>query len=269
MRRFLVCLLALWGTTALNADPKKVLLVGQGSDGHPPTTHEFRAGVRVIAALLEHQPNLEVTVVSADGAWPEGPDLIRRSDCVVLYLTQGFQWMQESEERHLALMELTKNGGGLMALHWAVGAKDPKFIEGGLKLLGGCHGGPDRQYIVTTTKLAPAEPMHPIATGVEALEVKDEFYYQLKFVQPEGSITPVMQATINDQPETVAWAWERPDGGRSFGFSGLHFHENWKRNEYRRLVANAVLWTAQEPIPDGGAPIEVSEDVYHLEEAQP
>ena len=29
--------------------------------------------------------------------------------------------------------------------------------------------------------------------------------------------------------DLVSWAWPRPDGGRSFGFTGLHFHENWRR----------------------------------------
>ena len=43
--------------------------------------------------------------------------------------------------------------------------------------------------------------------------------------------------------------WERPDNGRSFGFTGLHFHEQWKRIEYRRLVVQGILWTLGESIP--------------------
>ena len=34
---------------------KRLLLVGQGSDGHPPATHEFMAGVRVLEKLAERQ----------------------------------------------------------------------------------------------------------------------------------------------------------------------------------------------------------------------
>ena len=45
---------------------------------------------------------------------------------------------------------------------------------------------------------------------------------------------------------------EREGGGRSFGFSGLHFHENWQIPEYRRLVAQGVLWTLDLPIPKDG-----------------
>ena len=57
---------------------------------------------------------------------------------------------------------------------------------------------------------------------------------------------PQIDTRIDGKLETAAWAWERPDAGRSFGFSGLHFHVNWERQEYRRLVLNAVKWTLGE-----------------------
>ena len=64
-----------------------------------------------------------------------------------------------------------------------------------------------------------------------------------------------MQADIDNSAETVCWAWQRPGGGRSFGFSGLHFHENWQMPEYRRLVTQGVLWTMNVEIPPEGIPI--------------
>jgi putative membrane-bound dehydrogenase-like protein len=51
----------------------------------------------------------------------------------------------------------------------------------------------------------------------------------------------------------VAWAYERPDGGRSFGFTGGHYHWNWGNDDVRRLVTNAILWTAGAEIPPAGA----------------
>jgi hypothetical protein len=68
-----------------------------------------------------------------------------------------------------------------------------------------------------------------------------------------------MRAQIDGEAEMVAWAFRRPDGGRSFGFSGLHFHDNWRVKEYRRLVAQGVLWTLDLPIPKEGLPVEVEE----------
>jgi hypothetical protein len=68
-----------------------------------------------------------------------------------------------------------------------------------------------------------------------------------------------LQVPIDGQKETVAWSWERPDGGRSFGFSGLHFHDNWRLAPYRRLVAQGILWTLKLPIPKEGLPVDVTE----------
>jgi hypothetical protein len=69
---------------------------------------------------------------------------------------------------------------------------------------------------------------------------------------------------IDDSDETVAWSWERPDGGRSFGFSGLHFHENWRLIEYRRLVAQAILWTLRLPVPTKGLDVRVTDKELRL-----
>ena len=238
---------------------KKVLLVSQGPDGHPAETHEYVAGLRVLARCLEPIAGLEVTSVRADGAWKEGPELIGRSDCVVLYLAEGAKWMQADAARQKALAKLAARGGGIVALHWALGTRDAKPIAEFLKLTGGCHDGPDRKYQVVETKAEVADSKHPIMTGIAGFQVKDEFYYRLKFVKPEGSVKPLLQVTIEGKKETVAWAWQRPDKGRSFGFSGLHFHANWRLTEYRRLVAQGVLWTLKLPIPKDGLAVKVQE----------
>ena len=55
--------------------------------------------------------------------------------------------------------------------------------------------------------------------------------------------------------EIVAWTFERPDGGRSFGFTGGHTHKNWGNEDFRRLVVNAILWSAGVEVPEGGAKV--------------
>jgi type 1 glutamine amidotransferase len=117
---------------------------------------------------------------------------------------------------------------------------------------------------VLETEAQVADATHPVTAGVKDFRVRDEFYYRLKFVQPEGSVKPLLRVTIDGEPEAVAWAWERPDGGRSFGFSGLHFHDNWKLEPYRRLVAQGVLWTLGLPVPKEGLPVDVTEEDLKL-----
>ena len=50
----------------------------------------------------------------------------------------------------------------------------------------------------------------------------------------------------------MMWAVERKDGGRGFGFTGGHNHDNWGNDDYRKVVLNAVLWTAKVKVPEGG-----------------
>jgi type 1 glutamine amidotransferase len=243
---------------------KKVLLIGHPPDGHPPETHEFVAGAKVLAKCLEKVDGLEVTTVEANGAWKQGPELMERADGVVLFVTEGPKWIQNDPERYKALAKVAQRGGGLVGLHAAIWCREAAPIPDFLKLFGGCHGGPDRKYIVIETEAEVADAKHPITTGIGGFKVKDEFYYQLKFVQPEGSIKPILRVVINGAKETVAWSWERPDGGRSFGFSGLHFHYNWRLPEYRRLAAQAVLWSLKMPIPKDGLPVDVKEEDIKL-----
>jgi hypothetical protein len=261
-RKLLLCLVSLFlfDAIGLTAPPKKkVLLVGQGPDGHPKETHEYMAGVRILAKLLGRVPGLEVTVVQADGAWKEGPDLLGRADAVVLFVSEGARWIQADPKRQKAFAGLAARRGGLVALHWAIGTRDAKPIDGFLKLVGGCHGGPDRKYKVVEVEAQVADAKHPITHGLSKFRVRDEFYYRVKFVRPEGSVRPILQVSIDGQKETVAWAWERPNQGRSFGFSGLHFHSNWRLPTYRRLVAQAVLWTLKMPIPREGLRVDIAE----------
>ena len=256
MRRIFSALVVVLGSGGLSADtPKKILFVGQGPDGHPPSTHEYMDGLKILEKVLKPVQGIEVMIVKAEGKWENGPELIERSDGIVIFLAEGAKWAQQDEKRFAALKRATKRGAGLVGLHWGIGCKDDKYIAEWLPLLGGCHGGADRKYQVLETDVTP-NPKSPVAAGLSPFRVKDEFYYRLKFVKPEGSVRPVVTAKIDGEEHPVAWTWERPDGGRSFGFSGLHFHENWKRPEYRRLVGQGVLWSVRAAIPAGGLPVE-------------
>ena len=55
-------------------------------------------------------------------------------------------------------------------------------------------------------------------------------------------------------PEVVAWVYERPGGGRGFGFTGMHTHWNWAQDSFRKTVLNALVWIAGAEVPEGGVP---------------
>ncbi len=249
---------------AEDSRPKRLLLLGQSPDNHPPATHEYLPGMAVLEAILKPIPNLRVDRERADEPWSDGPQKIADADGCVLFLSEGAAWLNADPRRQDAFSRLVARSGGVVVLHWAMGTKEAANIEPMLRLAGGCHGGPDRRYTVIETQWQVAAPKHPILTAVGPLKVRDEFYYRLKFAEPRGAIQPLITVRIEDRGETVAWAWQRPAGGRSFGFSGLHFHDNWRHEEYRRLVGQAVLWTLQLPIPEGGMAVEVPESILNL-----
>jgi hypothetical protein len=80
--------------------------------------------------------------------------------------------------------------------------------------------------------------------------------------RPDGhhSGNPAVRESVkNKEKQHVAWAAERPDGGRGFGFTGGHFHQGWANNDQRKLVLNAILWTAKAKIPVDGVASTVTE----------
>lgn len=237
--------------------PRQVLLLGVKRD-HPKGRHHYHAGLRVLAKCLESVPGLKTELVAADEPWPQGPELLQKADGVVLYLGEGAKWLRATPERTAAMQELARRGGGIVALHAGIMTKDAQYIEPFRTLVGACHGGPDRRYVfLDQADLRVADHGHPICEGLSDLRIQDEFYFRLKFAS-QGTLRPILQVPIEDQLETVAWAYDRPDGGRSFGFSGADPHANWQQVGYRRLVAQAVLWTMKLPVPKGGMPVEVT-----------
>ena len=256
----IVCVFAMNGWAA-DSKPKRLLIVGQGPDGHPPTTHEFMAGAKVLSELLKPYRDIQATVVNADEPWIDGPKLIDQADGIAMFVTQGAQWMQTDSQRHAALKRLAARGGAVAALHWSVGAKDEKYIQGQLDLLGATRGGPQRKYLVLPTELKRVVPTHPVLTGVGDIKTYDEIYYALDRV---SGIQPLFTSRIEGKDEMAAWSWERSDGGRSFGFVGLHFHANWQLPVYRRFVVQGILWSLKLPIPVGGVNVDIDSKKLEL-----
>ena len=120
-------------------------------------------------------------------------------------------------------------------------------------------------------------PDHPVTRGVKPFKINDEWYFHMRFVDGMKGVTPlfaaippastmsrkdgphegnpeVRKAVAEGKPQEMAWAFDRADGvGRGFGFTGAHYHKNWGEPNFRRLVVNAILWTAHVDIPAGGA----------------
>jgi len=260
-------LLTLCLLPAAFAEKPIVLLIGQSPDGHPPGTHEYMPGVRLMDRWLSATGKVETVVAQADGDWTEGPDMIAKADGIFMFVSQGARWIAEDARRYEAFAQHAQNKKGLAALHWATGTKDAKYIDGFTALFGPCHGGPDRKYKFLTTELRPVGE-HPAVSGVEPLRTRGEYYYQLKLPKDKDGLVPLLEADIDGEAYHVSYAWNRPDGGRSFVFTGGHFHDNWKHLQYRRLVTQGVLWTVGVDVPADGLDIPLEEGELALPKAE-
>jgi type 1 glutamine amidotransferase len=77
-------------------------------------------------------------------------------------------------------------------------------------------------------------------------------------VSPRGPYDHII--ADSGKAETMMWVYERPGGGRSFGFTGGHTHANWGDPNQRKIMLNALLWIAKVDIPKEGVRDEVTAD---------
>ncbi len=248
-------------------DPKldKIVIVA-GSRSHGPGEHEFFAGSAILMKLLQQTPGV-FPVLARDG-WPKDPKTFDNARAVVFYMDGGGGHPILQKEHREVVQKLMDQGVGFVNLHYAV--EYPKQNSDHiLAWLGGYYetGFSTNPHWKANFK---GMPEHPITRGVKPFEIQDEWYFNIRFAPESKNVTPILKATPPDdrrgteaarefkgREEIVAWAFERENGGRSFGFTGGHFHKNWGDADFRRLVVNAILWTAKLDVPKEGAKVEL------------
>lgn len=253
------------------AGGKRKVLFLAGKPSHGYGAHDHRAGSMLLAkSLNESGLPIEATVHHYD--WPSDAKAFDGVDCVVMYGDGGKGHMVND---HLAEMDsLAKKGVGIVCLHYGVevpkGPSGDKFLD----WIGGyfeANWSVNPHWVAKYTKL----PEHPVTRGVRPFEIEDEWYYHMRFRDGMRGVTPILTAlppketlsrpdgTHSGNPDVraaiargesqhMAWATERPDGGRGFGFTGAHFHWNWSDPNFRKLVLNAIAWCAKVDVPADG-----------------
>lgn len=251
---------------------KKIVLI-PGNDSHGVGEHEHLGGCVLLAGLLnEHVPGVKAVVT--EQGWPKDTTVLDDADAIVMYCDGGGGHMVRPHMDHID--RLMKKGVGLINLHYAV--EIPAGDEGGDNFLRWVGGFFETHWSVNPFWTARYEdfPDHPVANGVQPFEIRDEWYYHMRFVQGDKNLIPILQAlppasTLErpdgphsnnafvreavlerKEPQVMAWAYSRPEGGRGFGFTGAHMHENWMNDDFRKVVMNAIVWAAQLEVPETG-----------------
>jgi hypothetical protein len=285
MKNFLACLLVLMAGSASGQDvasPKKLVLMA-GKPSHPPRMHEFNAGVQLLAKCLHDVPGLRTQVVL--NGWPKDESVFADARAVVFFMDGGakHEAVQEGRRRLDMIDGWTKKGIGIGCMHYGVevlvdqaGEEFRRWIGGHYENMFSCNP--------IWSPAFTALPPHPITSGVKPFAIKDEWYFNMRFITKdagnrsqtaeETKFIPILMATPSDdvrdgpyvypkgpyphiqaekgRAECMMWAVERPDGGRGFGFTGGHFHDNWANDDFRKTVLNACVWLAKAEVPTDG-----------------
>ncbi len=238
---------------------KRILLIPTQLD-HAWATHMYTDVCRLLAATLNLTPGVEA-IVSPDLDWPQDESLLDGIDAIVYYSRPAGDILLSP--RHRAQAEkLLESGVGFTAIHWSTGAE--KEIGADYEaILGGWFNFEFSGLTVDKQTLEQLEPSHPICRGWDDYLLRDEFYLNLKF-HPQA--VPLLKVHVNGQDQTVAWSHHRQDGGRSFGTTLGHFHDNFTDPRFRRMLVNGIMWTTGFDIPEAGLPVDVSERWLELEE---
>jgi len=253
-------------------DRKKIVLVA-GPPSHGYGYHEHNAGCLLLAKCL-NESMLNVYAAVYKNGWPKDPTAFDNADEVAVYCDGGGGHVVMG---HLEEMEaLSKKGVGIAMLHYAVEVPKGKPGDYMLDWIGG--------YFETFWSVNPYWeakftdfPNHPIARGVKPFSIRDEWYYHMRFPENMRNVTPILTAIPPDStrnrpdgphsgnptvrarkgmPEHVAWAYNRVDGRRGFGFTGGHDHINWAHDDFRKIVLNGLVWAAGLEVPPDGVPSE-------------
>jgi type 1 glutamine amidotransferase len=243
------------------ADPNaaKIVLVG-GSNYFKAGEHDYLAGVAVLADLLKQSPGV-APVLAAD--WPGKPETFAGAKAVVFLFDGGAKHGVLKGNRAAEVQKLVDAGVGLVQLHQV--ADYPKdFGDRARGWAGGSWeaGTGQRAHWVHTFKTFPD---HPVCRGVTPFTIDDGWLYKTRFVEGKAGVTPILRTVSptgkdseSDAGAVVAWAYERPGGkGRSFTFTGAHLHASFAEEGYRRLLVNAILWSAGLDVPPAGAPVKL------------
>jgi hypothetical protein len=263
------------------ADKRIVLIAGRPS--HPPGMHEFRAGSLLLQKALAGQTGLKVDVYTngwptrmVDGKPVDDHAALDGADAVLIYADGGRNHPAIQGGRMAVIDALAAKGVGLGFAHY--GVEVPAGAPG--EAMHRWTGGYYETNFSVNPMWAPAFasfPTHPVTRGVRPFSTHDEWYFNMRWTPDEAArrrVTPILVAKPSDdvrdgpyvsprgpyphiiadsgRDETMMWVTERPDGGRSFGFTGGHTHSHWGDPNQRRVVLNALLWIAKIDVPAEG-----------------
>jgi hypothetical protein len=260
-------------------DVKKVVFAA-GNPSHALREHEHRAGCMLLAKCLNESFSDKILATVYTGGFPRDPSALDNADALIMYCDGGGGHPANSKLK--IIDEAVSRGMSVGCLHYGVEtiAGDPGNAF--LKWIGGFF---EVNWSVNPHWLAKytALPQHPVTSGVKPFEIQDEWYYHMRFRPEMKGVTAILSAlppkeTLNrpdgshsgnpavrdavakGEAQHMMWVSENEGGTRGFGFTGAHFHRNWKDDNFRKIVLNAIAWICKVDVPADGVPSKALND---------
>ncbi len=269
----------LLGTNAFAEDarPRKIVLIA-GPKSHGPVgngIHDYPWSVKLLKVMLENSNVAgQVRVEYHLDGWPEDETTLDDADTIMVVSDgrDGELYAEAphfaSEEHVAAIQRQIDRGCGFVTFHFSTFGPD-RFAQQSFEWTGGYfdweENGERKWYSAIEThetEVQPAGEQHPLLSGIGPFTMREEFYFNIRFdslsAEPQANtgVTPILTVPLlpgrEPDGDVVAWAKQRPDGGRGFGTTCGHFYANWEVPEFRKLLLNALVWTAGLDVPDGG-----------------
>jgi hypothetical protein len=265
-------------TFAADAKPKRLVLIG-GTMSHGPGDHEFNAGVKLLAKCLANVKDLTVEVVN--NGYPKDDSILDGAAGILCYADGGAGHPFLKGKNLERIGKLAAGGVGIMCAHYAVEVPKDIGAKEFREWIGGCY-----EHEFSCNPMWSPEfkefPKHDICNGVKPFSIRDEWYFNMRFRDKMEGVTPILTAVPDEKvrngpyvypkgpykhiqeakgnPEHMMWCVERKDGGRGVGFTGGHTHANWKDDNFRKVVLNALLWICKVDVPTDGVASTVSDE---------
>ena len=243
--------------------PVHIVLMAGAMKGADTAGHnDYRAGCHLTAFLLGKTPDVRVSIV--DNGWPQDDALFESARAIVFYtggLTehalQAGPWVDQ-------LQQSIDRGVGLAMIHQAV--RYPHTLAALTSTwIGGVHLPTKSRRSLWETQHSEFPP-HEVTRGVQPWRITDGWLNHIQSVDRTRGVTPLLwssrehgDASAGSAADVVSWTYERPNGGRSFCFTGPEAHSAWSVTDVRQLVVNGILWSAGVEVPAEGAPCTADE----------
>ncbi|MEI6535518.1 MAG: PVC-type heme-binding CxxCH protein, partial [Verrucomicrobiaceae bacterium] len=251
---------------------RRIVFIAAGGTHGGRGNHEFLAGGTYLARRINAEFPNAYAVVYPENQWPKD---LSKADAIIVLLNHAGKAANDAN-----IKAAVERGAGFGAIHYGVEVNKGGQGDNFLNWMGGYF---ETFWSVNPTWDAEVKIIgsHPVARGVKPFTIKDEWYYHMRFVKDMKGVTPILSAvapvdTVHfkdgdkpnahggnsdalkavqaGEPQHLAWAYERPEGGRGFGFTGFHNFANLADDSFRTTLLNGVAWIAGLEIPSQGVP---------------